>query len=83
MNLIEMLSIFAQAHSRIAASCDFINYILNDTNIIKLNEEEANYINRIHNSYLHVLNLSKEIAQEIQNFKEAYKDFLYSEDVDY
>lgn len=73
---------FAQAHSRIVASCDFIDYIMHDKNIINLNEEEKKYLNRIRESYGNIASLSKEIALEIQNFKEAYEDFLASEELD-
>ena len=72
---------FAQAHSRIVASCDFIDYIIRDKKLIELNEEEQKYINRIHDSYYNIANLSKEIALEIQNFKEVYEDFLLSEEL--
>ena len=72
---------FAQAHSRAMASCDFIDYIIRDKRIIELNEEEQKYINRIHDCYTKVAVLSKEIALEIQKFKEAYEDFLLTEEL--
>ena len=60
---------FAQAHSRVVASCDFIDYILRDKNIINLNEEEKKYIDKIHDSYLNIAQLSKDISFEIQKFR--------------
>ncbi len=73
---------FAQAHSRSMASYDFINYIMQDTNIIELNEEEQRYIEKIKDGYQNIASLSNEITKEISKYKEAYEDFLLEEDFD-
>ena len=73
---------FAQAHSRSMASFDFINYIMHDTNIIELNEEEKKYIERIKDCYLNISSLSKQITEEISKYKEAYESFLLEENFD-
>lgn len=67
---------FAQAHSRLLASYDFINYILRDDKIINLTENERIYVDKIRNIYIELADLSQRIAFEIQNYKEAYQEFL-------
>ena len=73
---------FAQAHSRSMASYDFINYIMSDTNIIELNDEERMYIEQIKNCYSNIAALSNEITSEISKYKQAYESFLLEEDFD-
>ena len=70
---------FSQAYSRAEASLDFIYYILEDTKLINLTEEEKTYIQQIKNSYLEITFLTKKITEEIQKYKEAYQDFLLEE----
>ena len=74
---------FAQTHSRVAASCDFIKYILEDKNIIDLNEEEKEYISKIRESYSKMADLSEQIAQEIVKYKHFYQDFLLADESGY
>ena len=73
---------FAQTHSRTMASLDFIDFILRDNNIVELNEEERRYVDKIRNCYINVSALSKEIAGEIQKYKETYEEFLLTEETD-
>lgn len=73
---------FAQAHSRCMASYDFINYIMSDTNIIQLNEEEQKYVEQIKDCYINIASLSNEITSEISKYKLAYESFLLEEDFD-
>lgn len=71
---------FSQAYSRVEASLSFICYILEDTNLISLTEEENRYVEQIKNSYNKILLLTNKITEEIQKYKEAYEDFLLSDD---
>lgn len=73
---------FAQAHSRSMASYDFINYVLNDKNIIELSEEEKRYIEQIKECYHNIAILSNKITDEISKYKEAYENFLLEEDLE-
>lgn len=73
---------FSQAYSRAAASLDFICYILEDTKLINLTEEEKKYVYKIKNSYIEIMSLTKNITDEIQKYKEAYEDFLLEEGYD-
>jgi len=67
---------FSQAYSRAEASLDFIYYILEDTKLMNLTEEEKTYVQQIKNSYIEIISLTKKITEEIQKYKEAYQDFL-------
>ena len=73
---------FSQAYSRAEASLSFIYYILEDTNLIDLTEEEKKYVEQIKDSYREILLLTKKISEEIQKYKEAYQDFLLVEGYD-
>ena len=73
---------FAQAHSRTMASFDFINYVMKDKNIIELNAEEREYVERIKDCYYNIATLSNEIIDEITKYKEVYESFLLAEDFD-
>ena len=73
---------FSQAYSRAEASLDFIYYILEDTKLINLTEEEKKYIEQIKDSYREILHLTEKITKEIQKYKEAYQDFLLIEGYD-
>ena len=48
--------------------------------MVELNEEEQQYIDKIRDVYINVSSLSKEIAEEIQKYKEAYEEFLLTEE---
>lgn len=74
---------FAQMHSRVEASCDFIKYILEDENLINLNEEERAYILKIRQCYRNMASLTGQLAEEIQKYKEAFKDFLLEDESGY
>ena len=73
---------FSQAYSRAEASLDFIYYIIEDTKLINLTEEEKKYVEQIKNSYTEIMSLTKKITEEIQKYKEAYQDFLLVEGYD-
>lgn len=70
---------FSQAYIRAEASLDFIYYIIEDTKLINLTEEEKMYIQKIKSSYIEILSLTEKITEEIQKYKEAYQDFLLVE----
>ena len=70
---------FSQAYSRAEASLSFIYYIIEDTKLINLSDEEKKYVEQIKASYMEILNLTKKITDEIQKYKEAYQDFLISD----
>ena len=70
---------FSQAYSRAEASLSFIYYIIQDTKLVNLTEEEKRYVDRIKESYLAILDFTKKITEEIQIYKEAYQDFLLSD----
>ena len=71
---------FSQAHSRVESSLSFIYYIIEDTKLINLTEDEKRYVEQIKTSYTEILKLTNNITDEIQKYKEAYQDFLLSDD---
>lgn len=73
---------FSKAYSRAEASLDFIYYIMEDTKLINLTENEKKYIEQIKDSYKEILYLTEKITEEIQKYKEAYQDFLLVEGYD-
>lgn len=64
---------FAQAESSMMAACDFIELVILDKNLVNLTEEDRRYIEKIRSTYLRLQTLTKEMKEEIQNFKEAFQ----------
>lgn len=64
--------LFAKAEARLMASCDYIEYVLLNTDIINLTEEEKKYISKVRDSYLELKTLTAQIEKEIQKYKENY-----------
>lgn len=67
---------YAQAESGMMAAMDFIEYVLRDENLIQLTPEEKIYIDKVRGCYLNLQNLTKQMKEEIEKYKEAYQDLL-------
>lgn len=68
--------LFAKAEARLMASCDYIDHVLLNTDIINLTDEEKKYVSKVRESYSELKILTAQITAEIQKYKENYLEFF-------
>ena len=67
---------YAQAESSMITAMDFINYVLNDKNLVELTDNERNYVNKVRECYFNIQSLTKQIKEEIEKYRQAYFDAI-------
>ena len=71
---------FGEFKGGLMASCDFIDYVLKDNELLNIDKEDQKYIKTIRSCYLKMKNLSNEMIKVIEEYKKAYTELFADEE---